>query len=127
FSNGITPPAITLTTDFGVGSSYVAVMKGVLLGLSPEARVVDLSHDIAPHQVREAAVILAEAAPWFPAGTIHVCVVDPGVGTRRRLVYAEIGDQRFLAPDNGVLSLLAERARPGRVVELGNAEYWLPS
>ncbi len=78
------PPAIiTLTTDFGVGSPYVAAMKGVILSINPAATIVDLSHAIAPQNVRQAALVLAEVAPWFPAGTIHVAVVDPGVGTER--------------------------------------------
>ena len=70
---------------------------------------------------------MAEATPWFPAGTIHVGVVDPGVGTSRRLVYARIGDQQYLAPDNGLLSLLAHRTRPARIVELSNVDYWMPT
>ena len=101
-------------------------MKGVILGINPAVRLVDISHEIPPQDVRHGAVVLAEATTWFPAGTIHVAVVDPGVGTDRRLIYARIGDQQYLAPDNGLLSLLASRVRPTRIVELANAEYWLP-
>src|SRR5690606_9233187 len=108
---------ITLTTDFGLGSPYVAAMKGVILSINPAAQLVDVSHEIAPLDVRHGAIVLAEASPWFPAGTIHVGVVDPGVGTARRMVYARIGDQQYLAPDNGLLSLLAMRQRPARVVK----------
>jgi S-adenosylmethionine hydrolase len=118
---------ITLSTDFGTGSPYVAAMKGVILGINPAVRLVDVSHEIWPQDVRYGAIVLAEATPWFPAGTIHIGVVDPGVGTSRRLVYAKIGDQQYLAPDNGLLSLLAKRNRPTRIVELVNSEHWLPA
>src|SRR6516225_7116207 len=101
------PSIITLTSDFGFGSAYVAEMKGVILAINPAAPILDIAHNVAPQNVRQAAIILAEATTWFPAGTIHVAVIDPGVGTERRITYAEIGDQRYLAPDNGVLSRLA--------------------
>src|SRR5262245_21311786 len=97
-----TPAIITLTTDFGLGSRYVGAMKGVILSLTPHANIVDLSHGVPPRDIRAGAIVLAETARWFPAGTIHVAVVDPGVGSKRRIAYAEIGTQRFIAPDNGV-------------------------
>src|SRR6516164_6648308 len=97
-------PLITLTTDFGTASPYLAAMKGVILSLNPAARLLDLSHDIPPQNVRHAAFFLAGALPYFPAGTIHVVVVDPGVGTQRAVLYAEMGTQRVLAPDNGCLT-----------------------
>src|SRR5436305_3198012 len=100
---------INLTTDFGHGSPYVAAMKGVILSINRAASLVDLSHAIAPQNVRQAAVLLAEATSWFPAGTIHVGVVDPGVGTLRRIVYSRIGDQQYIVPDNGLLSRLTLR------------------
>lgn len=102
-------------------------MKGVILGINPDARLVDVSHEIGSQDVRHGAIVLAEATPWFPSETIHVGVIDPGVGTSRRLVYARIGDQQYLAPDNGLLSLLAKRNRPNYVIELANSEYWLPA
>ena len=119
-------PLITLTTDFGTGSAYVAQVKGVILSLCREVDLIDLSHAISAQNVREGAVVLADATPRFPAGTLHVAVVDPGVGTRRRIVYAEIGDQRYLAPDNGLLSLLVKQhpLRSLRVVD--RPQYWLP-
>src|SRR6201999_3324233 len=117
---------ITLTTDFRTGSPYVAAVKGVILGINPSVRLIDVSHSVGPQNVHEAAVLLAEAATWFPAGTIHVAVIDPGVGTQRKLIYARIGDQQYLAPDNGLLSLLAKRRKPARVVQLTNPEIWLP-
>ena len=117
---------ITLTTDFGPGSPYVAAMRGVILGMNPAARPIDISHEIPPQDVRYAAIVLAESTTWFPAGTIHVAVIDPGVGTARRLIYVHLADQQYLAPDNGLLSLLAKHNRPTRIIELANAEYWLP-
>src|SRR5439155_19797441 len=113
------------TTDFGSGSPYAAAMKGVLLGINPAARLVDISHEVPPQDVRQGAIVLAEATSWFPAGTIHVGVVDPGVGTQRRLIYARLGDQHYLAPDNGLLSLLAKRSRSVRIIELTNSEHWM--
>ncbi|HLA86100.1 MAG TPA: SAM-dependent chlorinase/fluorinase [Thermoguttaceae bacterium] len=117
---------ITLTTDFGVGSPYVAAMKGVILSINPKTTIVDLTHAISPQDVREGAIVLEEVADRFPEGTIHVVVVDPGVGTRRAIVYARIGGQQYIAPDNGVLSRVMRRAAPVEVVRLENDAYWLP-
>jgi S-adenosylmethionine hydrolase len=119
-------PLITLTTDFGPGSPYVAQMKGVILSRCREVDLVDITHAIEPQNIREGAVVLADATPRFPAGTIHVAVVDPGVGTSRRLIYAEIGAQRYLAPDNGLVSLLVRQTAPSRMLILENRDYWLP-
>jgi S-adenosylmethionine hydrolase len=121
------PSIITLSTDFGQGSAYIAEMKGVILSINPGARIIDIAHNVAPQDVRQAAILLAEATTWFPAGTIHVAVIDPGVGTERRILYAQIGDQQYLAPDNGALSRLAAKTRPSRIIALSNAEHWLPS
>jgi S-adenosyl-L-methionine hydrolase (adenosine-forming) len=117
---------ITLTTDFGVGSPYVAQMKGVVLSLCGEVTLVDISHDVGPQNIRQGAVVLADVTPRFPPETIHVAVVDPGVGTARRIVYAEIGQQRYIAPDNGLLSRLAAATRPTRIVAIEKEAYWLP-
>jgi S-adenosylmethionine hydrolase len=117
---------ITLTTDFGVSSPYVAQMKGVILSLCRDVEIVDISHAVAPQNIREGAIVLADVTPRYPAGTIHVAVVDPGVGTARRIVYAEIGDQRYVAPDNGLLSRLAAHQPPRKLLSIENAEYWLP-
>jgi len=105
-------PIITLTSDFGSGSPYVAQMKGVILSLCRGVELIDISHAVNPQTVREGAVVLSDATPRFPPGTIHVAVVDPGVGTSRRIAYAEISGQRYVAPDNGLLSLLAMRQQP---------------
>ncbi len=99
-------PIITLTTDFGLRDPYVAAMKGVLLKHCPDARIVDLTHDIAPQDLMDAALFADTALPWFPEGTIHVLVVDPGVGTARRPIAARAGGQCFVFPDNGLLTLL---------------------
>ncbi len=105
-------PLITLTTDFGVRDPYVAAMKGVLTTRCPDAVLLDLTHEIAPQDVREAAFFLASACPYFPAGTIHVVVIDPGVGTARRAIAADIRTQRFVCPDNGLLTFVARGETP---------------
>jgi S-adenosylmethionine hydrolase len=119
-------PIITLTTDFGPSNRYVAAMKGVILSINPRSTVVDLTHAVPPQDVRAGAIALAETAPFFPAETIHVAVVDPGVGGSRRIIYARIGPQHFVAPDNGLLSGLAARERPTKIVEISNPRLWLP-
>jgi len=118
---------ITLTTDFGEGSPYVAAMKGVILGINPDARLVDLSHRIPPQNILHAAWFLASALPWFPPETMHVIVVDPGVGTKRKLLLVHAGTQWLLVPDNGCWTLAAERMadRPD-VRWLKERSYWLP-
>jgi S-adenosylmethionine hydrolase len=116
---------VTLTTDFGTGSSYVAAMKGALLAVSPQAYLVDLSHSIAPQDVRQAAYFLQSTVPYFPAGTLHVVVVDPGVGTDRAILYVEVGGQRLLVPDNGCwISLCRPDTAPELVVRVTAARYW---
>jgi len=97
---------IALTTDFGWNDEYVGVMKGVIIGVTPSARILDLSHDVEPQNIAQAAYLIHGACRFFPDQTIHVVVVDPGVGTSRRLVLVGARKQLFLAPDNGVLSLL---------------------
>jgi len=116
---------ITLTTDFGSGSHYAAAMKGVILSIHPVATIVDITHDVPPQDIRRAALLLDSAANWFPAETIHVAVVDPGVGTDRAIVYARIGQQQFIAPDNGLLSRLAARTPPAKLIRLVDPAYWL--
>jgi S-adenosyl-L-methionine hydrolase (adenosine-forming) len=119
-------PLITLTTDFGADSPYVAAMKGVIYGLNPAARVVDVTHSIPPQDVRRGAWVLEEVAPYWPPETIHVVVVDPGVGTSRQLVYARFGRAKYVAPDNGVLSRLARREPPSTIVAITERRFWLP-
>ena len=102
-------PLITLTTDFGLRDSYVAAMKGVILSMVPAARIVDITHDIPAQDVLAGAFVLAGAVPYFPPETIHVVVVDPGVGTDRRILATRLGEHTLLAPDNGVLTLIAQQ------------------
>ena len=113
-------PIITLTTDFGHKGPFVGVMKGVILGRCPDAKIIDLTHDIPVHWPVEAGFWLERSYRWFPAGTVHVAVVDPGVGTGRSIVAAEHDGQFFLAPDNGLLApVLGEH--PARCFRLDNA------
>ncbi len=99
------PPLITLSTDFGRRDPYVAAIKGVLLSACPDAQLIDLTHEIAPQDVFEGALFLAAALPHFPAGAVHVAVVDPGVGGDRRAIAVSAGGQRIVCPDNGMLTL----------------------
>jgi len=104
---------VTLTTDFGSGSGYVAELKGRLLHATTAFTLVDISHDVPPHDIRAAAWLVGQGCPAIPSGTLHIVVVDPGVGTERRLVWARLGTldshQEFLCPDNGVLTLALTR------------------
>ena len=100
---------ITLTTDFGLTDHYVGVMKGVIATIAPEARVIDLCHEVPAHGVGQAAFTIAQSYRYFPPGTVHVVVVDPGVGSARKALLVEAGGRRFVAPDNGVLSQVFEK------------------
>ena len=120
-------PFITLTTDFGTDSPYVAQIKAAILCINPDASLVDITHAIAPQNVRAGALVLDEVAPRFPPDTIHVAVVDPGVGTERQLVFARIGKQNFLAPDNGLLSALTRTSPAEQLVALTDRQYWAPA
>lgn len=115
---------ITLTTDFGEDSPYVAAMKGVILSIHPQARIVDLSHHIPPQDLRHAGFFLSGAIPFFPPEAIHVIVVDPGVGTERRLLYVEIDGHRLLVPDNGCWTPLVRDGATSFVYQLVEAKYW---
>lgn len=117
---------ITLLTDFGTDSPYVAEMKGVILSLNAGAVIVDITHAIPPQDVARGAWVLAEVADSFPSGSIHVAVVDPGVGTERAIVYAQIAGRHYIAPDNGLLSRLAARTPPSRIVALTEPGFWRP-
>ena len=120
-------PIIALLTDFGTRDHYSGVMKGVVLGICPDVTLVDVSHDLPPHDVAFAAHELAATYRFFPAGTIFLVVVDPGVGTARRGLAAEAGDRKFVAPDNGVLTAVFQEAPPKRVVELSERRYARPT
>lgn len=120
---------ITLMTDFGIKDGNVGVMKGVIWNISPHTQIADLSHMIGAQNVSEAALILRRSAPFFPPGTIHVVVVDPGISTMRRPIAARLGYQFFVGPDNGVITLLLERAEQEKdtieFVHLNRPRYWL--
>jgi hypothetical protein len=120
-------PVIALLTDFGTRDHYGGTMKGVILGICPDVTLVDLTHDIAPHDVLDGALQLAAAVKYFPAGTIFVAVVDPGVGSARRGIGVEAGDYRFVAPDNGLLSVVLRELPVRRVVELTERRYARPT
>jgi len=117
---------ITLTTDFGIKDPYVAEMKGVIYSINPDAKVVDVSHDVDKFNVRMGAFMLATAAPYFPDGTVHLAVVDPGVGTARRAVVVQTKRGFFVGPDNGVLMLAAQAQAIEHIYELENPKFRLP-
>ncbi|HZN57814.1 MAG TPA: SAM-dependent chlorinase/fluorinase [Planctomycetota bacterium] len=117
---------ITLLTDFGNRDSYVGAMKGVIAARAPEARVVDICHEVPPQDVQRAGIIWSEALPFFPPGAVHVAVVDPGVGGRRRILAAEARGSYFLAPDNGLLGYVLRAGKARRVVEVRNRKCFLP-
>jgi S-adenosylmethionine hydrolase len=121
-----TRPIVTLTTDFGGGSPYVAQIKAVMLSRNPELHLVDVTHDVRPQDIRGGAVVVDDVCRRFPPRTIHIAVIDPGVGTQRELVFARIGQHDYLAPDNGLLTLAARRENPDLVIAITNRLYFLP-
>jgi S-adenosylmethionine hydrolase len=121
------PPIITLLTDFGTGDGYVGAMKGVILGILPGAQLVDITHDVHPQDVHQAALILSDVYRYFPPSTVHLVVVDPGVGSQRQPVALETARGRFVAPDNGVLTRVCMAEETCQAVALTNRDYWLPA
>ena len=117
-------PLITLTTDFGLSDHYVGTMKGVILSICPRARIVDISHGVGAYEIAEAAFTVTQAYRYFPRGAVHVVVVDPGVGTSRRPILAQAAGQYFIAPDNGVLSMIYAREKH-RVRAISSVRYFL--
>src|SRR5216684_1487985 len=120
-------PVIALLTDFGTRDHYAGTMKGVALAICPDATLVDISHELPAHDVVAGALELAAAYRYFPAGTIFLVVVDPGVGSTRRGIAAEAGDFKFVAPDNGVLTMVLDETPPRKVVELTERRYARPT
>ena len=120
-------PVIALLSDFGVRDHYVAAMKGVILGVCPDATLVDITHEVPPQDVRTGARVLASCYASFPTGTVFVAVVDPGVGSARRGLAADVGDYRLVGPDNGLLSAVFAERPPLRVVELRERQYARPT
>lgn len=116
-------PIVTLTSDFGTRDHYVGVMKAVMLGIVPNVRLIDVSHDIRPQDIMAAAWVTKNAAFMFPKGTVHLCVVDPGTGTHRRPIALKMNGHFFVGPDNGLFSLVAEQI-PYEAFELTNTSFW---
>lgn len=116
---------ITFTTDFGYRDPFVGIMKGIIAGINPDARVIDLSHDIPPQDVMAGALVLRHAVSHFRRGTIHLAVIDPGVGGARRPLLIESDGHYFVGPDNGLLSLAVEGKQTARIIHLSNATYHL--
>ena len=123
-------PIISLTTDFGIKDGFTGVLKGVIWGICPDAQIADISHSITPQNVLEGALALWRAYRFFPAGTVHLAVVDPGVGTMRRPIAVRAGDHYFIGPDNGLFTPVyqdaAQYSWPLEIVHLTNKAYWLP-
>jgi len=121
---------ITLLTDFGIRDSYPGVMKGVIWKITPDVQIADISHTIKPQDILQGAITLVRTTLFFPPGTIHVAVVDPGVGTQRRPIGLHLGQHYFIGPDNGLFTLVLDRAETNRervqVVQLNQRQYWLP-
>jgi S-adenosylmethionine hydrolase len=117
---------ITLTSDFGLKDPYVAEMKGVIFTINPHALIVDVTHGVEKFNIRMGAFMLASAAPYFPKGTVHLAVVDPGVGTERRAILVQTKHGFFVGPDNGLLMLAAQKLGIEQTYELTNPKFMLP-
>jgi hypothetical protein len=117
---------ITLTTDFGIDDGYVGAMKGVILSIAPQCTVVDISHTIPAQDIRSGAFTLYTAHRFFPPGTVHVAVIDPGVGTERRALLVETKQSYLIGPDNGIFSFILQESPPQKIIELAEAKYFLP-
>ena len=115
-----------MTTDFGTQGPYVAALKGVVLGLAPGTTIVDVSHGVAPQNIAEGSFVLAGIVPYFPSGTVHLAVVDPGVGTDRRLIVAMIDGHWFVVPDNGLIAGVLRGRDPSGVWEIRNPDFQRP-
>jgi len=118
---------ITLTTDFGVDDEYVGVMKGVILSINPAAIIVDITHHIEPQDLLQAAYIIKYSFKYFPEGTVHIVVVDPGVGSDRAIIALEMTGHIFVAPDNGTLTFLMDEGNIGSIVRVEDSRYFLES
>jgi S-adenosyl-L-methionine hydrolase (adenosine-forming) len=116
---------ITLTTDFGVTDHFTGVMKGVILNIAPRATIVDITHEVTPFEITEGAFTLAESYRYFPQGTVHIAVVDPGVGTARRPLLVEAGGHFFIGPDNGLFTMIYDR-EPHQVRAITNQSFFRP-
>ncbi|MDO8745517.1 MAG: SAM-dependent chlorinase/fluorinase [Candidatus Brocadiaceae bacterium] len=120
------PRVITLLTDFGTQDAYVGVMKGVIAGINPFANIIDICHNVPPQDIFNGAYLMYTAYKYFPKGTIHTAIVDPGVGSKRDIVCVETKDYFFLVPDNGLLSFIVQEEKPKSIIRLTNSKYFLP-
>ncbi len=118
---------ITLTTDFGESDPYVAMMKGVILSINPDAKIVDVTHQITAGSIQEGGLIIKESYTYFHSGTVHVGVVDPGVGGKRKPITVLVDNYFFVGPDNGLFSSITETQRHTDVIYLKETKYWMPS
>lgn len=118
---------ITLLTDFGNQDAYAGIMKGVIAGINPLAKIIDICHNVPPQDIFKGAYLLSTSYQYFPKGSIHVAVVDPGVGSKRTIVCAETRNYLFLAPDNGILGFILQEEQPKRLVRVTNTTYFLPA
>jgi len=118
---------ITLTTDFGESDPYVAMMKGVILFINPDARIIDITHQIPVRSIQEGGLIIKESYTYFPSGTVHIGVVDPEVGGKRRPIAVLADNRFFVGPDNGLFSTIIETHRHADVIYLKETKYWMPN
>ena len=125
-NRSLNKPIITLLTDFGYQNPYVGIMKGVILGICSEVKIIDLTHGVTKFGVKQGAFLLSQTAPYFPNGTIHVVVIDPGVGTNRRRLIIEGTRSLYVGPDNGVLSLAVRREGLVKAVEISEKKFISP-
>jgi S-adenosylmethionine hydrolase len=121
------PGIITLTTDFGESDPYVAMMKGVILSINPDAKIIDVTHQIPARSIKEGGMIIKESYTYFPSGTVHVGVVDPGVGGKRRPIAVLVDNYFFVGPDNGLFSTIIETHRHTGIIHLKEKRYWMHS
>ncbi len=121
---------LSITTDFGNLNGFVGTMKGVIWNIAPDVNIADISHEIPAQDIRTGAIALWRSSAYFPVDSVHVAVIDPGVGTKRRAIAAKLGDQYYVMPDNGLITPMLEDAEADgkevRIVHLDNPEYWLP-
>lgn len=115
---------VTLITDFGTRDHYVGAMKGVILGIAPDVRIIDITHDIQPHDVQQAAFVLRQIWSWYPPETIHLAVVDPGVGSARRIILGRYAGRYVVAPDNGLITLVHREMPPESMRVVENRRYF---
>ncbi len=118
-------PVITISTDFGLDDPYVGILKGVILGINPQVRLVDITQALSHHRLLEAAFVLQTAYPYFPKGTIHLAIVDPGVGGGRRLIAIQGKDSVWVGPDNGLFTLVLKEQPQSKIIHLTNPAFFL--